>query len=78
VTLTVTLTGVEEMKRQLQALPVEIRSKVLAGALFAGAKVLRDEVKNRAPVKTGNLRDHIIVYRDRHPQEVNAQRRITR
>jgi HK97 gp10 family phage protein len=71
-TTTVTLTGIEEMKRQLQALPAEIRKTVLAGALFAGAKTLRDEVKSRAPVRTGNLRNNIIAYRDRHPEQFGA------
>jgi HK97 gp10 family phage protein len=39
---------------------------------FEGAKVLRDQVQNSAPVRTGNLKKNIIVYKDRHPQQMGA------
>ncbi len=69
----VTLTGVEEMKRQLTALPAEIkRGPILNGAILAGAKIVQNAVKGQAPVKTGALRDNIIIYRDRHPERSNA------
>ncbi len=69
---TVPLTGLEEMKRQLQALPAEMRKSVVNPALLLAAKSLQQAVKDRAPVKTGALRDNIIVYRDRHPERDGA------
>jgi HK97 gp10 family phage protein len=68
----VTLTGVEEMKRQLSGLSDKIQKTVLNAAVFEGAKVLRNEVQNRAPVRTGNLKKNIIVYKDRQPQQMGA------
>jgi len=64
----VTLTGVDEMRRQLRELPAEINKQgILNRALLAGAKTLRDEARAKAPVKTGALQKSIIVYRDRNP-----------
>lgn len=69
----VKLTGIEEMKRQLTALPAEVKKgRILDAAIFAGAKALREEVKSRAPVRTGNLKKNIITYRDRHPEQFGA------
>ena len=70
---TVTLTGIDEMKRQLRALPAEIKKqRILDAALSQAAITLRDEVRRLAPVKTGALRENIIVYRDRKPERSNA------
>jgi HK97 gp10 family phage protein len=68
----VTLTGVEEMKRQLSGLSEKIQKTVLNSAVFEGAKLLRNEVQSRAPVRTGNLKKNIIVYKDRQPQQIGA------
>jgi HK97 gp10 family phage protein len=69
---TVKLTGIEEMKRQLNQLSDKIKKTVLNGAVFAGAKALQSEVVAHAPMRTGNLRNNIITYRDRQPQRIGA------
>lgn len=67
--------GVKEVADRLRALPAELGSKgggPLRAALFAGAKRLREAAKARAPRKTGNLVDNIIVYRSRNPRAEGA------
>lgn len=46
----VRLTGVEEMTRRLQSLVPKLRVRALRNALAAGARVVRDEARRRAPV----------------------------
>ncbi|ODT38208.1 MAG: hypothetical protein ABS55_01330 [Lautropia sp. SCN 70-15] len=46
----VRLTGVEDLKRALQALPWQLRRKALRGALRSAAKVIQGEARARAPV----------------------------
>lgn len=69
---TVTLTGVEEMKRQLSQFSDKIKRTVLNGAVYAGAKKLQAEVIARAPERTGNLKKNVITYKDRQPQQIGA------
>lgn len=63
--------GLEETLKALRALPKAISGKgggPLRKALFAAAKVVRDEVKQATPVRSGLLRDSIATFRDRNPQ----------
>jgi HK97 gp10 family phage protein len=60
----VTLTGIDEMKKQLAALGYAVQNQIAHGAMLDAAKLLKAEVIRRAPVKTGNLRDNIIIKRD--------------
>lgn len=48
----VKLTGFKEFQALLQKLPGKIAEKVVAQAAFAGAKVIRDDAKQRAPLGT--------------------------
>ena len=66
---TVTLTGVDQMRKQLESIadPKAI-TRILGAGLSAGAQAIRDEARTRAPVRTGALRESIIAYRDRKPQ----------
>lgn len=66
----VVLTGVAEMKAQLDALgdPKKI-ARIVGAGLAKGATMIRDEAKTRAPVRSGALRDSIIAYRDRKPKD---------
>lgn len=48
--------GLLDISRDLQALSKAENNKVLRDATRAGATVLRDEVKARAPEKTGKLK----------------------
>jgi HK97 gp10 family phage protein len=61
VTDTVKITGLAELHKALQELPAKIERNVLRGGLRAGANVIREEARNRAPVKSGALRDSIRV-----------------
>jgi HK97 gp10 family phage protein len=60
----VVLTGIEEMKRQLQSLADAVQNSVAHGSLLDAAKILRAEVQARAPVRSGNLKANIIIKRD--------------
>lgn len=66
----VVLTGVDEMRRQLESIadPKAVQ-RILGAGLSAGAQAIRDEARTRAPVRTGALRESIIAYRDRKPQQ---------
>lgn len=67
----VKLSGLRESVAALRALPREIAGSnggPIRGALYAGAKVIRDEAERLAPEDTGNLKRNIYIYRDRDPQ----------
>lgn len=53
------IVGGRELDRLLQTLPVKMERNILRGALRSGAVVIRDEIKQRAPVDSGALRDSI-------------------
>jgi HK97 gp10 family phage protein len=50
------ITGGRELDRLLQTLPVKMERNIMRGALRSGAKVVLDEVKQRIPEDTGQLR----------------------
>lgn len=52
----VVITGVDEVAMRLKLLPKAIQRKVVRGALLAGAEVLAQAVRDRAPVDTGELK----------------------
>lgn len=67
----VKLSGLRESVAALRALPSEIAGHnggPLRGALFAGTKVMHEEVVRRAPEESGNLKRNIIIFRDRDPR----------
>lgn len=47
---TIHVRGLQDLQKFLSMLPSQIEANVLRGALFAGAKVIRDEAKRLAPV----------------------------
>ncbi len=47
--------GVETELRKLAGFPLKIQQRVVAGALRAGASVMRKTIKPRVPVRTGEL-----------------------
>ena len=57
--------GAAEMARVLRALPGKIGDRLLANAVRAGGRVILKEAKRRVPVKTGRLRDSLVVKKDR-------------
>lgn len=46
----VVVKGLSDLNKFLQELPAKVEANVLRGALYAGAKVVRDEAKRLAPV----------------------------
>lgn len=58
--------GLRELQERLNALGEDVQTKVSRAAVRAGAVVLRDETRARAPVETGLLRDNIIATRSRN------------
>ena len=48
--------GLDKLREALLELPKGIAKNVLRGSVNAGASVVRAEVKNRVPVKTGTLK----------------------
>jgi HK97 gp10 family phage protein len=58
--------GLEDLKKALNALPVEIQQRSLRSAVSAGAKVVVDAAISKAPSgDTGNLKKSIYRYRSR-------------
>ena len=57
----VKIRGAAEMERLLKLLPERVAERVTKNALRAGARVIRDEAKDRVPVDTGDLRDSVVV-----------------
>lgn len=49
----ITVTGLDQLQRALQQLPERLAKNVLRGAVAAGAKVIRDEARRRAPIYNG-------------------------
>lgn len=57
--------GFKELGDALKQLPQNIATKRLAGAVSSAAKVVQDEAKKRAPIRTGKLRDNIVRYKSK-------------
>lgn len=55
------LTGGKEVSALLQQLPVQMEKKIMRNALAAGARIIRDEARARAPGKSGKMRRAINV-----------------
>lgn len=53
--------GLADIAKDLEALSRAENNKVLRDATRAGAEVLKAEVKNRAPERTGKLKKNVVV-----------------
>lgn len=74
------ITGLDETIAALRALPRALSGRnggPIRKALFAAAKPFRDEARQRVRVRSGNLRDNIIIRRDRNPAASGATERYT-
>ena len=60
-----TITGARELEKVLKRLPGKIGQKVLLSSLRPGATLIKKEAKIRAPVKSGTLRDEIVVRKEK-------------
>jgi HK97 gp10 family phage protein len=57
--------GLRELEAQLRALPEKVAGQALAASVSAGARVIRDEAIQRAPVRTGAMKAQIFTKRVR-------------
>lgn len=73
--------GLDGLLEALKALPPAVTSKnggPARVALAKGARVIRDDARDRAPVgKTGDLKKNIVMKRDGNPQRSGANERYT-
>lgn len=70
--------GLDQLLRNMQQLPRELVSKnggLVRSALFRATRLVREEVRARAPRDTGNLARNVIAVRDRNPQASGASER---
>jgi HK97 gp10 family phage protein len=86
----ISLTGASELVARIEALPDKVANNVMSGALYAGARRIRDEARRRAPIldlakwhgprEPGVLRQNIVARRSRSrsQHEIFAKVGITR
>lgn len=67
------ITGLKELDRALQELAWPASRRALRKGMRQGANIVRDEVRNKAPVRTGNLKRSI---RTRERREENGWMRF--
>lgn len=74
------ITGLDETLAALRALPSALAGRnggPIRAALFAGAKPFKVTAQERVRVRTGDLRDNIVIRRDRNPAASGATERYT-
>lgn len=59
----ITLTGFEQVYKALNELPEKLQKKALREAVKKGGEFLADRMAERAPVRTGNLRESVKAFR---------------
>jgi HK97 gp10 family phage protein len=59
--VTTGIRGAKELQKLLKALPQRVAKRVTVNGLRAGGRVIANGMKQRVPVRTGDLRDSIIV-----------------
>ena len=68
-----TIHGLDDLARQLKELPERVARNALRAAVYAGASVVRKEVKARAPVATGKLKAAVYQKQIREHSNVYTQ-----
>lgn len=68
-----TFSGFKELAEAMQALPQRVATNALRRSVAAGARVIRDEAKMRAPVDTGEMRRDIKIKRERVAAGLSAR-----
>lgn len=61
--VTVKVEGLKQLGERMKGLSADMNNRIARAATAAGAAVIRDAAKQKAPVRTGNLRKNIIVKR---------------
>ncbi len=57
--------GLQQLDRQLHSLPGKIAGRALATAVRAGARLVRDAARDRAPIVTGSMSANIVARTER-------------
>lgn len=68
------LQGFKELAAALKELPQRIARNSLRAATSAGAALIRNDARARAPVDTGEMKKDIQIKRDRHTEGDNVAR----
>ncbi|MDE3838658.1 hypothetical protein C0966_04545 [Bacillus methanolicus] len=55
------LEGMEQLLRQIERLGQKVDTQIEEKALKEGAEFLKDKIKENVPVRTGNLKENIVV-----------------
>jgi HK97 gp10 family phage protein len=55
------LEGMEQLLREVERMGLDVGTQLEEQALQAGAEFLREKIEETVPVRTGNLKDNIIV-----------------
>ncbi|VTN74416.1 Bacteriophage protein of uncharacterised function (DUF646) [Klebsiella variicola] len=66
--------GLQDIARDLQTLSKAENNRVLRDSTRAGAELLRQEVIDRAPEKTGKLKKNVVVVTQKSRVEVKSHR----
>ena len=74
----ITVTGDDKLSAQLRQLIGDLRGAAVEKALVAGALVIMNDAKRRAPVDTGNLRRSIHVGGHKGPETPSSGRDLGR
>lgn len=62
---TISITGLAELEKRLLDFPDRLAKNILAGAIRAGAAVIRDEARSKAPKDTGEMARDILIKKAR-------------
>lgn len=64
-TITFRVEGLTALDRQLHSLPVSVAGRALTASVRAGARIVKEAVRDKAPVHTGALRDNLYLANER-------------
>jgi HK97 gp10 family phage protein len=64
--------GLRELERALLDLPAAVTRRVVRGAVAAGARMVRNEVKRSIPVRTGALKANVYMRRAKADREMTT------
>lgn len=77
-TFDINVGGLDQLMKNIKALPKEVVGKnggPVRRALAKAANIIKDAAIARAPVRSGNLQEHIAILRDRRPAAAGASER---
>lgn len=70
------ISGLAELERELKALPRKLQRRSLTNAIRAGGRIIQQEVKARAPVKSGALKRNLLLKRGKRQFDGGLEARV--